>query len=100
MLGGGEGQAAPAQDRPLEAVVTGPSQSLPHGSALHRKAGPWRSPGVCSQARAGRELAGVTSQEPRRRLLYKGGDVLKIDFSAGNGIIKLVVSISIIVIIK
>ena len=65
-------------------------EGLAHGAA----------PGVCSQARAGREFAGATSQEPCCLLLYKGGDVLKIDFSAGNGIIKLVVSISIIVIIK
>lgn len=97
MLGEGRSRHAP------------PLLDNPPGSEGHRplpepqKGCPWRNPGSRggprSWAAARREFAVATPQEPRR-LLCKGRDTLKIDFSVGNGIMKLVVSISIIVIIK
>ena len=70
-----------------------PQKGCPRRSPLSR-AGPRR------WAVAQREFAAAAPQEPRHLFLCKGRDTLKIDFSVGNGIMRLVVSISIIVIIK
>lgn len=90
-------QAPPLPDNPPGGEGHGPLSEPQKGC-------PWRSPrsrgGPCSWAAARREFAAAAPQEPRRLLLCKGRDALKIDFSVGNGIMKLVVSISIIVIIK
>lgn len=98
MLGEGRSKQAP------------PLLDNPTGSEGHRplpepqKGCPWRSPrsrgGPRSWAAARREFAAAAPQEPRRLLLCRGRDTLKIDFSVGNGIMKPVVSISIIVITK